>query len=119
MSSKTPFLKTLSIAIRGVFEATRQERNLKIQIGIAGLTIAIGAVLQLNWLEWACISLSIGSVLAAELINTAIEELVDFVQPELHESARKAKDFAAAGVLMVACASLIVGMLIFGSHLFG
>lgn len=117
MQPKRKFSLSLKIALRGAIEALLQERNLKIQWLVGALVVVFGAWLRLEVWEWSILVLSIGAVLAAELMNTAIESVVDLLHPDLHESARKAKDFAAGGVLVMSFSAAIVGLLIFGKRL--
>ncbi|MEW4488556.1 diacylglycerol kinase family protein [Thalassoglobus sp. JC818] len=111
------FLISLKIAIRSLFEAAATERNFRIQLAVAVAVIVAGMVLGLTTLEWIVISICIGGVLSAELINTAIESVVDLLQPDIDERARRAKDFAAGSVLVASIVAAIVGLLIFSRHL--
>ncbi|MCA9112495.1 MAG: diacylglycerol kinase family protein, partial [Planctomycetaceae bacterium] len=58
-------------------------------------------------------------VWTAELLNTAIESVVDLVSPDEHELARISKDVASGGVLIAAVVALAVGMIVFGPRLWG
>jgi diacylglycerol kinase len=84
---------------------------------------ATSAVLILGWWldigrwDWAVLALAIGIVWVAEMINTAIEAVVDLASPNLHPLAKVAKDVAAAAVLAAALTALIVGLLILGPPL--
>jgi diacylglycerol kinase len=73
----------------------------------------MGLVLGLSTLEWAIFVLTVGLVLAAEMVNTMIESLVDLVTGEYHNLARIAKDVAAGIVLLTSIGSVLVGTLIF------
>jgi len=64
-------------------------------------------------LEWAAIILVIGFVLMAELFNSVIEKLIDYLKPEIHPAAKVIKDAAAGGVLIAAITAVIIGALIF------
>ncbi len=55
-------------------------------------------------------------VFVVELVNTALEQLVDLVKPQFHEAARDVKDVAAGAVLLMACTAALVGLLIFGPY---
>jgi len=68
-------------------------------------------------LEWVAIIFCITSVIGAEALNSGIEKTVDLVTAEQHPLAGKAKDLAAAGVLVVSIGAFLVGVLIFGSHI--
>lgn len=116
MAAKKHFLSSFKIAIRGMLEASLSERNLKIQWSVAAIVVAAGLTLQVTILEWCLLVLSMGAVLSAETMNTAIESLVDLLEPDQHESARKAKDFAAGSVLLISIAASMIGLVIFGNH---
>ncbi|SFC01162.1 undecaprenol kinase/diacylglycerol kinase (ATP) [Parapedobacter composti] len=100
-------------AFRGLQAAYLSERNVKIHLAAAALSVALGVWLELSMYEWLWISLSIALVFLSELLNTAMEALVDMVSPTYHPLARKAKDTAAAAVLVAAAFSLLVGGIIF------
>lgn len=80
---------------------------------ISILVIAAGAVLDLSSLEWGLIVLCIGLVLTAELINSAIEKIVDEVSPQQSTFAKHTKDIAAGAVLIASIASAIIGLCLF------
>lgn len=67
--------------------------------------------------QWCVLVLAMGLVWSAEALNTAVEFVVDLVSPEHHELAGKAKDSAAAGVLLASIAAAVVGVIVFGPHL--
>lgn len=68
-------------------------------------------------MEWALIFIVIGSVIALEFVNSALEEVVDMVCPQYHKSAKKIKDYAAAAVLLMSIVAAIVGVIIIGGKL--
>ena len=106
---KNPFY----YAIKGWGHALKTELNLKFDVLVAILTIVLGIVFKISITEWMiCITL-IGLVLSAELMNTAIETVVDMFTREKNELAGKAKDISAGAVLILAIASAIVGGIIF------
>jgi diacylglycerol kinase len=67
-------------------------------------------VLRFSLVSWALVALAIGLVVAAELLNTAVEAVVDLVSPQDHPLAKRAKDVAAAGVLVASLAALATGI---------
>ena len=75
--------------------------------------IIAGIVLGITRTEWIMVVMCIGTVIAAELFNTAIEKLVDSVSPERHPVAGQVKDIAAGAVLICAVAAAIIGLIIF------
>lgn len=112
MNSKFSLLQAFKCAFEGIF-ATAKERNFKIELCFMTLTIVLGLVFSISFLEWLCVIICFGLVLGGEVINSAIEAVVDLASPEYHELAKKAKDCAAGGVLLFSIASFVIGCLIF------
>lgn len=82
--------------------------------GIATIiAITCGIFTGLNRIEWLILIITIVLVMGAEMVNTAIESVVDLASPEIHPLAKKAKDIAAGAVLLFAIASVIIGFIIF------
>ena len=104
---------TFVYAIRGLKKAIKTEKNLKIDCIMAILVVISGIVLKINTAEWIICILLIGIVISAELMNTAIEAVVDMYTREKNTLAERAKDVAAGSVFVVACMSAIVGLIIF------
>lgn len=97
-------------AAAGVTYAFNTQRNFRIHCVMGTLAITIGALLQLTGVEMAVICITSGLVLTLELLNTAIESVVDLtVGQTYHELAKIAKDCAAGAVLISAFASVLVG----------
>lgn len=106
---KNPF----KFAISGWKQALKTELNLKIDIIVAIIIIVLGIVLKISINELIiCIAL-IGCVISAELMNTAIETVVDMYTREKNDMAKKAKDISAGAVLLIAIISAIIGAIIF------
>ena len=112
-----PLAKSLGAAWSGCVVAWRNERNLRIHCAFAALVAAAAIALRLSTLECCLLVLTVGLVLSLEMMNTAIEGLVDLVSPEYHELAGAVKDFAAAAVALAAVAAVIIGLLILGPPL--
>lgn len=89
------------------------QRNMRIDVCAAVLAVALGVVLRIDAPSWLAIVLCIGGVLALETLNTAIESVVDLASPEYHVLAKHAKDCAAGAALIAACASVVVGCVVF------
>ncbi len=100
-------------AYAGLAYCFRTQRNFRIHLAIGMLGAVAGFLLNLSLLEWAIFVLTVGLVLAAEMVNTMIESLVDLVTGEYHELAKVAKDVAAGIVLLTSAGSVLVGALIF------
>jgi len=99
-------------ALAGLAAAWRNERNLRIHAAIAALVVVGGILVHLPLVGWAVVALAMGLVLVAELLNTALEAVVDLVSPEQHRLAKLAKDCAAAAVLVAALAAVAAGLLV-------
>ena len=98
---------------RGVKDAIKAEPNLKIH-SVLTIFAVIGAFfLHFSTLEFAIVVLTIAMVFILELVNTTLETVVDIVSPEIQEKARIAKDVSAAGVLLAACASIVIVALLY------
>lgn len=110
-------LASFKYAISGIVHAFRSERNMKIH-GIALiLVVAFAAYLGITAVEWVLLLLTIGLVLAMELMNTAIEALVNLVTEEYRRFAAIAKNVAAGAVLFCAFVAIIIGLIIFLPYL--
>jgi diacylglycerol kinase len=111
------FFKAFVYATRGIIASFASERNLKVHLLVAVITVGAGFYFNLSALEWCAILICIGLVFAFEMINTAIEDLVDLVTSEWSPLAGKIKDAAAGAVLVISIASLVVGLIIFRKYL--
>ncbi len=108
MIKNRPFRERLGFACAGIGEALRGESSFRVQCFFALLVVAILAWLQPSALWWAMILSVTGLVLAAELINTALERVIDHLHPEHHPMMKVAKDCAAGAVLVTALTATIV-----------
>lgn len=106
-------LLSFNFAWKGIVETYRKGTNIWIQTLIGVLAIVAGIWLDISMAEWLFITFAIGLVISAEIFNTAIELLVDFVSPAHHEKAGRIKDLAAGAVLIAALTSAVIGLLIF------
>jgi len=111
--------KSFKYAISGVFKALILCRNLKIHYLIGLVAIAFGFFYRINRLEWAILLLTITLVVTLEMVNTAIEKVVDLLTDKYHILALIAKDVAAGAVLIASIVAFIVGALIFGPYVLG
>ncbi len=107
------FLNSFSYPIKGLKYAYRNEQNLAVDVGIALMVLIAGFIFKIEKTEWIIIVITIGAVLSLELINTAIEAVVDLVTEEYHPLAKVAKDTSAAAVFVIAIVAVIVGLIIF------
>lgn len=110
-------INSFGYALKGMLLAFEQ-RNMRIHAFAVLVVTVAGIFLGLTAIEWSLIALCIGSVISAEMVNTAIEALVDLVSPEFNEKAGKVKDIAAGAVLLTAIVATVVAVYIFGNKIF-
>jgi len=110
-------LNSFSAALKGIGTALASERNMKIHVGILLLVVAVGISVDLNIGEWGLVAMAIGLVLTAELMNTAVETLVNLVEPRHNPLAGKIKDIAAGAVLVAAITAAVIGVIVFYKYL--
>ncbi len=109
--------RSFAHAFRGLAALLASEHNTWIH-ALATVAVAVaGLALGVTRLEWALLVLAIGGVWSAEAFNTAIEWVADVVAPDHHPLIGRAKDVAAAGVLLASAAAVGVGLLVFLPHL--
>lgn len=106
-------IKSFGFAFRGIKSAIISEMNMKIHIVIACMVVVSGILFHISTEEWLLCLICFGFVISMEMLNTAIECLVDLVSPEYHPLAGRAKDIAAGAVLISALFSALVGLIIF------
>lgn len=111
------FFKSFIYALHGIWSGIADQRNLKFQLGVAVIVIGAGFYLSITSIEWCIILLCIALVIGLELVNTALENLVDLVTLERSPLAGRIKDIAAGAVLAVSVISLIIGLIIFRKYL--
>ena len=106
-------ISSFGYAIEGIKKAFKAERNLKVNTLAMVLVVFLGFILKLSVWEWVTCIILFALVIGAELFNTAIEEVVNLLSPEIRVHAKYAKDIAAGAVLVFAVASAVVGIIIF------
>ena len=109
--------KSFGYAFEGIESALRYNQNLRIHFLAAVLVILAGFVLRVSPYEMSILALVILLVLCAEMINTAIEEVVDLLVNEHRKEAKIAKDVSAGMVLLTAIGAVIIGIMIFLPHI--
>lgn len=100
-------------AIEGLIHTFRSERNMKIHLFIALLVLSAASFYELSRTETVVLFMAITLVLVAEMINTAIETVIDMVQRDYHPLAKIAKNVAAGGVLVTAINAIVIGYILF------
>jgi diacylglycerol kinase len=112
------FLSGFVDAAKGLAESIRSQFNIRFHFVATIVAVGMSYYYKLDWVEWSIIILAIALVWVAELLNTAIEYLTDFVSPEHNFLAGKVKDIAAGAALVAAIASAIIGLIIFLPKIF-
>ena len=105
--------KSFGFAFKGFIKSFSEEANMKIHIMMAIIVIICGFIFKVSHLEWIVLLFAIGLVIGAELLNTAIENLVDLVCNDYNLKAGVIKDVSAAFVMVLAIISAIIGFIIF------
>jgi len=109
-------LKSFAYALQGLAHLVRTQPNTHLHLLATVLVCIAGAYFGLSRAEWLWITVSITLVWSAEAFNTALEELADALHPERHPDIGRAKDVAAAAVLITAVGAAIIGLLVFVPH---
>lgn len=107
------FIEACNNAVNGIIYAATTQRNIKIQLVLAVIVMVLCLFYGLNTTEFLCLVFAVFMVIFAEMINTAIETVVDLFVDVYHPKAKIAKDVAAGAVVLAACNALIVGYFIF------
>lgn len=104
-------------AIAGLWCALHTQRNARIHIGATIVVLSSGFFLAISPVELAILVLTVGMVLVAEMMNTALEAAVDLAAPQMNPLAKVAKDVAAGAVLLASVVAACTGILIVGPYL--
>lgn len=112
------FYSAFGHAVDGIIRAFKTERNLRIDY-IIGLTVFMCSLFfDFTKTEFACLCLTIGFVIFAEMINSTVEYIVDLVTDKYDDRAKAAKDIAAGGVLIASTVSVVVAYFLFEDKLY-
>lgn len=109
--------RSIGFALSGVRWFLASQHNARIHLVATSLVVALAAGLGVGRDDWLWLLLAIALVWTAELFNTALEQLADACVPEQHPLIGRAKDLAAAAVLVAALLALLIGLLVFLPHL--
>ncbi|MEH6681226.1 MAG: diacylglycerol kinase family protein [Sediminicola sp.] len=119
---KKPFWKdrahAVGYALRGALLLVRTEASIKVQVFIAILVTAAGFYFAISPVEWILQIFAMALVLGVEGLNTAIEKMADYIQPEFDAKIGFIKDISAGAVMFVSIASAIVGLIIYIPKIF-
>jgi len=105
-----PFRVRMGFAVSGIRACWRSEASFRAQLRLAGLALVALLVLRPAPVWWAVIAICCALVLALELVNSAMEAVIDRLHPQIHPSIGLAKDMLAGAVLVMSIASLIAGL---------
>lgn len=111
------FYESFRYAWSGIVQTFKKERNFQIHVMISIIMFFVGFYLQFTKFEWIVILFLIGGMLSLELMNTALERVVDLVTKEFKPLAKAAKDAAAGAVFVYAILSVIIGIIIITNHI--
>ncbi len=110
-------IRSFGFAFQGFAHLFKTEHNAWLHLSVSVVVIGVGVWFSLSATEWIVIILCIGMVFVAEIFNTAIEHLGDAISEEKNEMIGKAKDLAAAGVLLSTIVAVVIGLILFMPHL--
>lgn len=110
-------LKSFKYAFSGILHTLLHEANFRLQILVTAIAVGAGLYFQINATEWSVLIIAFASLLSAEVLNTSIENFINFMIPRKSEVVRIVKDLAAGFVLINALACLAILFIIFGKYL--
>ena len=114
----TRFIDSVNCAIEGIIYTARTQKHMRRHFMAAVVLLVAVLFLRVSPLEFTLLTVSVSFVLFAELMNTAVEAVVDLVSPGFHPLAKIAKDVAAGGVLVAAIGAAVMGYLILSRYIF-
>lgn len=107
------FKKSFGYSIEGLKYAYKYEQSMFIHLIVTVLVVIVNIIFNVSAFEWLVTFLAIGMVLASELINTAIEAVVDLVTLEIHPLAKIAKDCGSAATFVLAMMAAVIGLIVY------
>lgn len=110
------FLASIKNSLDGLYYAYRYEQSLWIHGIFTIFAIALGIIFQIKLSEWAIVFIALGVILGMELINTAIEAVVDLVTLEIHPLAKIAKDCGSAASFIMSLVALVICLFVYGPY---
>jgi len=110
------WLETVNCSIEGILWAARTQRHMRYHLVAALAVLLVALLLRVSALEVVLLALAMVLVLLAELLNTALEAVVDLASPEFHPLAKRAKDVAAGAVLVTSVGAVTIGYLVLARY---
>jgi diacylglycerol kinase len=111
------FIKGFGYAMKGIAFSLEDQVNMKVHMAVGVLVICAGFFYSITISDWCIVLICIAVVIGFEMMNTALENLVDLVSLERTPLAGKIKDIAAGGVLIVSLGSAVIGILVFSKYI--
>jgi undecaprenol kinase len=111
-------VRSFAWAIEGIVYTVNTQRNMQIHVIIAAFVLVAAWWLEISRSEFLLILLAMTLVFVLEIVNTAIEAVVDLASPDWHAKAKIAKDAAAGAVLIAAMMSIVIGLIVFAPPLY-
>ena len=111
-------IKSIGYAFKGAYLLITTEASIKVQFFIGILMTVAGFYFKISTTEWILQILTIASIMSIEGLNTAVEEIADFIHPEHHKKIGLIKDIAAGAVFITAIAAVIIGCIIYIPKIF-
>ena len=110
--------KSFTYAWSGIKELLRTEHNTWVHLFLTIIVVILGLIFNITTGEWCALIICMTMVWTAEIFNTCIEKLLDFISTDRHPQIKNIKDMAAAAVLMASWAAIIIGAIIFIPKIF-
>ncbi|WP_246031536.1 diacylglycerol kinase family protein [Salibacterium salarium] len=107
------FFRSFKYASHGLRYVFLEEQNIRLHLLAAVIAIVMAFVFSIPLVHWMILIMVIGGIFALEIVNTALERLVDLISDEYHPLAKLAKDISAASVFVYSIAAIIIGVLLF------
>jgi diacylglycerol kinase len=107
------FITSFGWARKGITTVWKEERNFRIEFVIAVIVILAAFVREFTPVQWLFLIIAIALVLLAEIVNTAIEDICDMIEPNMSPAIGKIKDMMAAYVLFSSIVAAVIGVFIF------
>jgi len=106
-------LQSFGYAFNGLKILLKEEHNARIHLLAAICAVVASIVFRISLYEWVVVIFAIGFVLVMEILNTIVENIADFISPNIDKRIKKIKDLSAAATLISAIVALIIGIIVF------
>lgn len=118
----TTFIKSrlngFMYAVKGAWILIKSEESIQVQLAVAIAVTGAGFYFNITTVEWIFQCLAIGLVISIEGLNTAVEEIANFIHPDFHSKIGKIKDIAAGAVFFAALTAIIIAVIIYWPYIF-